>query len=80
MNKSPETVMELNSSITEFDIKSANTSLMRYYGLASDNIISKLEKLPQEKREVAVGLLCQKDKHQQEVLLSLQVKSLTIFS
>ena len=62
MNKSPETVMELNSSITEFDIKSANTSLMRYYGLASDNIISKLEKLPKEKREVAVGLLCQKDK------------------
>ena len=54
--------MELNSSITGFDVKSANTSLVGYYGLASDNIISKLEKLPKEKREVAVGLLCQKDK------------------
>lgn len=52
MNKSPETVLELNSSITEFDIKSANTSLMRYYGLASDNIISKLEKLPKEKEKL----------------------------
>lgn len=62
MNKSPETVVELNSSITEFDIKSANTSLMRKYSLASDEVIQRLEKLPKEKREVAVGLMCQKDK------------------
>lgn len=62
MNKSPETVMEFNSSITEFDIKSANTSLMRFYNLLPVKDIEKLEKLPKEKREIAVGLLCQKDK------------------
>lgn len=48
--------------IEEWDIKSANTSLMRYYNLTDPKIIGKIENMPKEKREVAVGKLSRKDK------------------
>ena len=37
--------------INEWDIRSANTSLMRYYNLASSKLISKLEKMEKRDRE-----------------------------
>lgn len=48
--------------IDEWDIRSANTSLMKYYKLASPAIISKLEKMEKRDREPAVGRISQKDK------------------
>lgn len=62
MIKSPIIDLEINSSIIEYDIRSANTSLMRYYGMIPEKQIASLEKLSKKKREIAVGLLCQKDK------------------
>lgn len=62
MIKSPITDLEINSSIVEYDIRSANTSLMRYYNMIPEKQIASLEKLTKKKREIAVGLLCQKDK------------------
>ena len=48
--------------IEEWDIRSANTSLMKYYHLANPQLISKLEKMEKRDREPAVGMLCKKDK------------------
>lgn len=51
-----------NSQIIEWDIKSANTSLMRYYNLQPDNVIDKFIGMSKSEREVAVGKLMRKDK------------------
>lgn len=48
--------------ITEWDIKSANTSLMKYYQLAKEKDIDYLKSLSKDKREKAVGMMCLKDK------------------
>lgn len=48
--------------IEEWDIKSANTSLMKYYNLASPKLISKFEKMDKKDREPAVGMLSKKNK------------------
>ena len=48
--------------IEEWDIRSANTSIMRYYNLVSDKIVSKFEKMDKRKRETAVGLYLRKYK------------------
>lgn len=52
----------VNSLITEWDIKSANTSIMRYYQLLPDEKISKLESMKKQDRVIAVGKLQRKDK------------------
>lgn len=44
-----------NSDIVEWDIRSANVSLMQYYHLADQELIDKLSRLPKQKREEAVG-------------------------
>lgn len=49
--------------ISEWDIKSANTSLMRYYKLADPKLIEKLEKLDKKDREPAVGKMSRRDKN-----------------
>jgi len=46
--------------IREYDIKSANTSLMSYYGLMDESDIQKIEALPKEEREITVGKLMRK--------------------
>lgn len=46
-----------NEYITEWDIKSANVSLMEYYNLSDNDTISRLKGMKKSKREVAVGLL-----------------------
>lgn len=51
-----------NNEVIEWDIKSANTSLMSYYNLQSEEIIQRLSNLEKSKREVAVGKLMKKDK------------------
>ena len=51
-----------HESIDEWDIKSANTSLMRYYGLVSEKIVSRFEDMKKQDREIAVGLYCKKHK------------------
>ncbi len=52
----------VNNNIIEWDIRSANTSLMRYYQLYDDKTIDRIADLPKGKREVAVGKLMRKDK------------------
>lgn len=48
--------------IEEWDIRSANTSLMRRYKLIPSYQINKIESLPKREREIKVGLLTQKNK------------------
>lgn len=48
--------------IEEWDIRSANTSLMKYYNLANPKLIAKLEKMEKRDREPAVGMLSKKNK------------------
>lgn len=50
-----------HSNIIEWDIRHANTSLMRFYKLAQEKTIDKLDKMPKQEREVKVGLLCRED-------------------
>lgn len=49
-----------HESIEEWDIRSANTSLMRYYELANPKIISRFEKMEKRDREPAVGMYLKK--------------------
>ena len=48
--------------IVEWDIHSANTSLMRYYNLCDEKLISYIENLPKDKRVVAIGKMMRKSK------------------
>lgn len=48
--------------IEEWDIRSANTSLMRYYNLVNPKLISKFEKLDKKDREPAVGRFLKKNR------------------
>lgn len=47
----------VNCKITEYDIQSGNTSVMRHYKLAPNDVIDKIASLPKEQRVVQVGLL-----------------------
>lgn len=49
--------------IEEWDIRSANTSLMHYYKLTDPKIISKFESLEKRDREPAVGRYLKKNKN-----------------
>ena len=51
-----------NNEVIEWDIKSANTSLMSYYQLQPDDIVDKLASMAKSQREIAVGKLMRKDK------------------
>ena len=51
-----------NNEIIEWDIKSANTSLMSYYNLQPEKVIQKLASMAKFQREIAVGKLMKKDK------------------
>lgn len=46
-----------NHRIVEYDMKSANTSIAREFGLLPEKRIKELENLPKKEREVAVGLI-----------------------
>ncbi len=48
--------------IEEWDIRSANTSLMRYYKLANPKLIEKIEKMDKRDREPTVGRISQKNR------------------
>ena len=50
-----------NNEIIEWDIKSANTSLMRYYNLQPNKVIDKLASMPKSQREISVGKLMKND-------------------
>lgn len=50
-----------NDTIYEYDIRSANANLMRYYHLADDSVVDDLLRLPKSKRTKRVGIM-QKDK------------------
>lgn len=51
-----------NNEVIEWDIRSANTSLMSYYNLQPENIIQKLSNMAKSQREISVGKLMRKDK------------------
>lgn len=53
---------DFNSSIVEWDIKSANTSICREYGLLPASLIDKIEGMHKSKREKEIGLIMRKDK------------------
>lgn len=47
-------------SIVEWDMKSANLSLIRYYHLAQQSTIERIEKMDKVHRQIYVGKMCQK--------------------
>ena len=47
----------INCQITEYDIESGNTSMMRHYQLVDEDTINHLERMPKEERVISVGLL-----------------------
>lgn len=49
-----------HEDITEYDIRSANTSLMSYYGLAPEKEIVKIVNMKKDEREVTVGKMMRK--------------------
>lgn len=51
----------INSEIIEWDIHSANVSIMRGYSLADEDKIKRIEKLDKTKRVIAVGKIMQND-------------------
>ena len=58
-----------NEYITEWDIKSANVSLLDYYDLADNDTINRLRNMKKSQREVAVGIMCRND---HELMLKLE--------
>lgn len=48
--------------IVEWDIKSANVSLMKYYHLCDDSVITRIEGMKKEEREIFVGKMMRKSK------------------
>lgn len=50
-------VFEIDSEIIEWDIKSANISICREYGLLTEKQLSQIESMPKDKRVRTVGLL-----------------------
>ena len=51
-----------NQVIIEYDLKSANTSLCKEYGLLPKETIKEIEELPKKERVVRIGKLMRKDK------------------
>ena len=51
-----------NESIIEWDIKAANLSLIKFYNLAPQKTIDKIEGLDKQAREIYVGKISQKNK------------------
>lgn len=51
-----------HTSIVEWDMRSANTSILREFGLAPDKVIDKLDSLDKELREKRVGQMQAKKK------------------
>ena len=51
-----------NNEIIEWDIKSANTSLMSYYNLQTDKVIQKIDSKKKSQREISVDKIMRKDK------------------
>ena len=52
----------VNKQIIEYDLKSANTSLCREYGLLPKDKIDKIDALPKEKRTKRIGVMMRDDK------------------
>lgn len=57
MEYKSERMLVVDSIITEYDIKHANTSLMRYYNLYPEKLIDKIDRMKKIDREVYVGTL-----------------------
>lgn len=53
----------INSEIIEYDIKSANLSIIKEYKLLSQDIIDKIEKMNKNDRVIFVGKIMGKDKN-----------------
>lgn len=52
----------INSEIIEWDIKSANISIIKAYKLLPEDMIEKIENMPKKARNVTVGKIGMKDK------------------
>lgn len=63
-------IILINNHITEYDLKSANTSLCKEYNLLPDNQIDKIEKMKKKDRVVTIGKLQRKNKKFKDQLKS----------
>ena len=66
LNKNVELL--LNSTIIEYDLKSANTSLCKEYNLLPIDMIKEIERMPKDKRVKTIGKLQRKDEKFKEGL------------
>lgn len=55
-----------SGTIVEYDMKSANTSLAREFGLLPIEKIDELDRMPKKQREISVGLIKRNDKSYNE--------------
>lgn len=53
----------INSNIIEYDIKSGNTSVMKYFHLRPDVLIENLNRLDKKGRVVEIGKMMREDRH-----------------
>ena len=58
----------VQNRITEYDIRSSNTSILRETRLLKDSTLKALEELPGKERKVIVGKMIRKDKSLQNVI------------
>ena len=72
-------IEDFNSSIVEWDIRSANVSICREYGLLPDSTIDKIAQMHKSKRERSIGLIMQKDKDFCKALESKFDEAMKIF-
>lgn len=52
----------ISGRIVEYDIRSANITMLRKYGKIDDHYYNYLSRLPKENREIEVGLMIKQDK------------------
>ena len=64
----PNIIYLFNSTIYEYDIKSAGLSISKFFNLLPEETIEKLEAMPKHKRVVAEGKLQIKDKEYRDAL------------
>lgn len=60
--QNPYRIEDFNCSIVEWDIRAANVSISREYGLLPDSILDKISAQHKSKREKSIGLIMRKNK------------------
>lgn len=77
--QNPYRIEDFNCSIVEWDIRSANVSISREYGLLSESTINKIASQHKSKRERSIGLIMRKNKEFSKALESKFDEVMQIF-